>query len=80
MTARKHAHSGTPAQVVDLPAALTIPAAADYLSVSPRTIADLMRRGHLAAKRIGPRNGSVRIERAELDRYLSEAQAWEPAS
>lgn len=66
-------HSGTPA-------ALTIPAAANYLSVSPRTVYDLMRSGALSAFRIGPRQGAVRISRAELDRYISEAQAWEPAS
>jgi excisionase family DNA binding protein len=82
MPAPKPAQSGTwqTNSGAESPAALKIPAAADYLSVSVRTVSDLMRAGHLAAVRIGPRNGSVRIMRTELDRYLAEAQAWEPAS
>lgn len=80
MPTPKRANERTEQAHADTRAALTIPAAADYVSVSTRTIYDEMRAGRIAAVRLGPRKGAVRITRAELDRYISEAQAWEPAS
>jgi excisionase family DNA binding protein len=80
MPTPKRANDCTEQARAESAAALTIPAAATYLSVSPRTVYDLMRAGQIGAFRIGPRKGAVRISRAELDRYISEAQAWEPAS
>jgi excisionase family DNA binding protein len=59
---------------------LTIPQAAAYLAVTPKTVYDEMRAGRLGAVRIGPRRGASRIAVSELDRYISDAQAWEPAS
>jgi len=77
----KRAHLGVADTTgADTPAALTIDAAADYVSMSRKTIYDELRAGRLAAVRLGPRRGAVRITRAELDRYLADAQAWEPAS
>lgn len=71
---------GNGTEVTPLPLSLTINEAAHELRVTRKTINELMRSGRLGAVRIGPRNGAVRIPRAELVRYITEAQAWEPAS
>ena len=71
-------HTGTlPADTGGL---LTYSEAAAYLRVSDRTVRDEVRAGNLAAVRIGPRGGAVRISRAELDRYIAALPAYEPAS
>jgi excisionase family DNA binding protein len=59
---------------------LTYGEAAEYLSVSDRTVRDEVRAGNLGAVRIGPRSGAVRITRAELDRYIANLPAYEPAA
>ena len=80
MPSPKPDHEGTQPPHAELFGLLTIPQSATYLGVSTKTIYQEMRAGNLAAVRIGPRQGAVRITRTELDRYITEAQAWEPAS
>ena len=59
---------------------LTYTEAAEYLSVSDRTVRDEVRAGNLGAVRLGPRSGAVRITRSELDRYIANLPAYEPAA
>jgi excisionase family DNA binding protein len=80
MPTPKPDHEGSQHPHAELFGLLTIPQSAAYLGVSTKTVYQEMRAGNLAAVRMGPRRGAVRVARAELDRYISEAQAWEPAS
>ena len=57
---------------------LTPTEAAALLRVSRRRIYDLVRSGELAAYRLGPK--TLRIERAELDRFLAERSACHRAA
>jgi excisionase family DNA binding protein len=54
------------------PLALTYAAAGELLGVSARTVFSLVARGELRAARFGR---SVRIRRAELERFLAEREA-----
>jgi excisionase family DNA binding protein len=60
--------------------ALTVKETAEALSIHPRTVWEEVRAGRLAAIKIGPKAGAVRITRAEIARYLSDAKAWEPSA
>lgn len=51
--------------------------AAEYLRTSERRLDELIRSGALAAVRDG---GRVRILITELDRYVAELPAYEPAA
>lgn len=51
--------------------------AAEYLSCSERRLDELIRAGALAAVRDGK---NVKITAAELERYVAELPAYEPAS
>lgn len=51
--------------------------AAVYLSCSERRLDELIRAGAIAAVRDGK---NVKIRSTELDRYISELPAYEPAS
>ena len=51
--------------------------AADYLACAERRLDELIRAGQLAAVRDGK---NVKITVAELDRYIADLPAYEPAS
>lgn len=51
--------------------------AASYLRTSIRRLDELIRSGALAAVRDGRQ---VKVTRAELDRYITDLPAYEPAS
>ena len=51
--------------------------AAQYLRTSQRRLDELIKSGQLAAVRDGR---SVKIHAAELDRYINDLPAYEPAS
>lgn len=51
--------------------------AAEYLSTSQRRLDELIRAGALAAVRDG---SSVKIHTTELERYIAELPAYEPAA
>ena len=55
----------------------TVAGAGDYLKTSERRVWELLRSGVLAAIRDGR---SVKITQVELERYISELPAYEPAS
>lgn len=54
---------------------LSVPEAARYLNVGPRTLIRLMDRGEVARHRLGPQ--MVRVDVRELDAYL-EGRAETP--
>lgn len=61
--------SATSALRVNVPAILTPAEAAQVLTVSKRTMADLLSRGRLASKRVGRRRV---ILRTAIERFLGE--------
>ena len=59
------------------PAAVSVPEAGKYLSVSPDTVRRLIHAGRIPHARIG---ASIRIRRADLDAYLDSQTTteWRP--
>ena len=49
--------------------------AAKYLDISERTLDELIKAGHIAAKRFGR---SVKIETSELNRFIDDLPSYEP--
>jgi excisionase family DNA binding protein len=47
----------------------TLEEVAEYLSVAPRTVYDLMRERGLPSRKVG---GAIRFVRAEIDTWISE--------
>lgn len=56
---------------------MTIKEAAERLSVSEKTIRNLLKSGRLGHHRIGAGRGVIRISEEALDRYLAECEVRE---
>lgn len=56
------------------PAGFDLDRAADYLSISPRLLADLQRQGHLIPKKLGSKRLYLR---KDLEEYLDQLPDWE---
>ena len=52
---------------------MTVPQVADYLSIAPNTVYDMIKAGQLPHMRFGAKKGAIRIRKQDLLAYIEQA-------